>query len=141
MSQILLEALRLYTPFPDLNRYTLHDTKIGDMYIPAGVLLYLPILFVHCDPKYWGEKAAEFDPGRFSEGISKASMDQVAFYPFSWGQRTCIGQNFALIEAKMAVAMIVQNFSFELSPSYIHAPKYQLSLQPQYVAPIILHRV
>ncbi|ONI33087.1 hypothetical protein PRUPE_1G404900 [Prunus persica] len=101
----------------------------------------LVTLFLQYDPKYWGEQVEEFNPERFAEGAAKASKDQFAFYPFGWGPRICLGQTFAVIEAKMALAMILQHFSFELSPSYIHAPIMGMTLQPQHGAPIILHRI
>jgi len=109
------------------------------MSIPAGVELSLPLLLLHYDSKYW-EKPEEFNPGRFNEGISKASKDHAAFYPFGWGPRICPGQNFAFLEAKIALAFILQHFSFQLSPSYAHAPTASLglTLQPQHGAPIII---
>lgn len=140
VSMILYEVLRLYPPLVNINKYSWCETRVGDMSIPAGVELCLPLLFLHYDSKYW-DKPEEFNPGRFSEGISKASKDHIAFYPFGGGSRICPGQNFAFLEAKMAMAFILQHFSFQLSPTYAHAPATPtITLTPQHGAPIIIRR-
>ncbi|KAK2654636.1 hypothetical protein Ddye_014492 [Dipteronia dyeriana] len=142
VSKILHETLRLYSSIPVLTRATYKETKLGEISIPPGILVSLPILMVHQDHEYWGDDAEEFNPDRFSHGLSKASSNnEVSFFPFSWGPRICIGQNFALMEAKLTLAMILQNFTFELSADYVHAPTVGITIQPQYGAHLILHNI
>ncbi|XP_078151335.1 cytochrome P450 CYP72A616-like isoform X4 [Carex rostrata] len=142
VTMILYEVLRLYSPVIMITRRTYKTMQLGDVTIPPGVVLALPILFIHHDPDIWGPDATEFKPTRFAEGISKATKDgQLAFFPFGWGPRICIGQNFALLEAKMGLSMILQHFKFELSEKYQHAPYTVLMVHPQYGAPIKFHRI
>ena len=138
---VLYEVLRLYTPLPALHRRTYKPMELGGVRYPAGVMLMLPLLSIHHDKDAWGPDADEFRPERFAEGVSKASKDAPAFFPFGWGPRICVGQNFALLEAKMGLAMILQHFLFELSPSYTHAPCAVSTLQPQYGAQIKLKKL
>ncbi|XP_027341632.1 cytochrome P450 CYP72A219-like [Abrus precatorius] len=140
VSMVLNEVLRLYPPVPKSLRYTKCATQIGSMYVPEGVEIYLPFMLLHYDENNW-DNPEEFNPERFAEGVSKASKGQIAFYPFGWGPRICLGQNFALIEAKMALAMILQHFSFQLSPTYTHAPYDHITLKPQYGASIIVQSI
>lgn len=56
----------------------------------------------------------------------------------SAGRRNCIGANFALLEAKIILAMMLREFDFQLSPNYVHQPKYVVTFRPGKGVPVRL---
>ncbi|CAA0815904.1 Cytochrome P450 72A14 [Striga hermonthica] len=141
VTMILYEVLRLYPPAVIFNRTIHRETKLAGITLPAGVHLLLPVILIHHDPELWGRDVKEFKPERFSQGVAKATQNRLSFFPFSWGPRNCIANNFTLMETKVALALILARFSFELSPSYIHAPSYVVTLQPQFGVHLMLTRI
>ncbi|XP_021760423.1 cytochrome P450 CYP72A219-like [Chenopodium quinoa] len=141
VTMILNETLRLYTPAYMLLRKVYKDTKLQDVLVPAGTEILLPLCIIHQDINLWGSDAKEFNPERFAQGISTATKGQPIYYPFSTGPRFCIGQNLSLLEAKLTLAMILQRFSFAVSPTYIHAPHGTLTVRPQHGANLILTKI
>ncbi|KAL7259838.1 hypothetical protein ACSBR1_005660 [Camellia fascicularis] len=141
LSMILNEALRLYPPIVATIRRTKADVELGGCKIPRGTELLIPIIAVHHDQAIWGNDVNEFNPARFAGGVARAAKHPVAFIPFGLGFRTCIGQNLAILQAKLTLAIILQRFSFTLSPQYRHAPTVLMLLYPQHGAPIVFQRL
>ncbi|EFJ22986.1 hypothetical protein SELMODRAFT_416039 [Selaginella moellendorffii] len=129
VGMIINETLRLYPPAPNLVRAALQDTCVGDLYVPKGTTFWIPILALHQDKHLWGEDAHEFRPQRFSQGVSRACKTY-DFLPFSSGPRICVGQSFAIMEAKLILAMILQHYHLGLSPRYKHSPVSSVTLKP-----------
>lgn len=134
---ILNETLRLYPPAVMMTRKVSRNVKLGNLDIPANTQVYLPMTAIHHDPQIWGEDANDFNPLRFKEPRKHLA----SFFPFGLGPRICVGQNLAVVEAKIALSMIVQHYSFELSSTYVHAPMQFVTLQPQNGAQILFRRI
>ncbi|ESW05213.1 hypothetical protein PHAVU_011G161400 [Phaseolus vulgaris] len=103
------------------------DMELGNLSLPAGVNVTMPILLHHQDGDIWG--------------VAKASKCQVSFYPVGWDLRIFFGQNFTRLEAKIVLSLLLQNFSFVLSLVYVHAPIVKLSLNPKQEVPLILQKL
>jgi cytochrome P450 len=141
LAMILNESLRLYPPTIATIRRSKADVELGGYKVPSGTEILIPILALHHDQSIWGNDANEFNPARFSGGVARAAKHHVAFIPFGLGVRTCIGQNLAILQAKLTLAILLQRFSFRLAPSYQHAPTVLMLLYPQYGAPIIFQHL
>ncbi|KAI5352935.1 hypothetical protein L3X38_005827 [Prunus dulcis] len=133
MSMIINETLRLYPPAVLVLRNVEREVRLGKLIVPSNLELVVSIVALHHDPQIWGQDVQLFKPERFSEGIAKATNNNVgAFIPFSMGPRICVGLNFATTEAKIALSMILQRYAFTLSPGYVHSPFHHLTVRPQH---------
>ncbi|XP_022939612.1 cytokinin hydroxylase-like isoform X2 [Cucurbita moschata] len=135
LGMVINESLRLYPPASILPRMAFEDIKLGDLEIPKGLSVWIPVVAIHHSEEIWGKDANEFNPERF--GSSKA-FTCGGFIPFASGPRNCVGQAFALMETKIILAMLISKFRFTISPSYRHAPVVVLTVKPKYGVQICL---
>ncbi|XP_050372456.1 cytochrome P450 CYP749A22-like [Argentina anserina] len=139
MNMIINESLRLYPPVVSLVRKSGREVTLGKVIVPAGLELVVSILAVHREPQIWGPDAHLFKPERFSKGVAKATNNNIgAFLPFGLGPRTCVGLNFAVTEAKIVLSMILQRYSFTLSPGYVHSPFQYITIRPRHGVQVML---
>lgn len=109
----LKESLRRYSVVPVVVRELQRDDVLCGCKVPRGSHVVTALKAVHQqwkDPEVWQPErfmpGGEFD--QFSEDIR-----QYMFVPFIQGPRNCLGQNFALLEARIVVALIVKRFTFQ----------------------------
>ncbi|XP_042442221.1 cytokinin hydroxylase-like isoform X3 [Zingiber officinale] len=126
---IINESLRLYPPATLLPRMAFQDMKLGDLMIPKGLSIWIPVLAIHHDEDIWGKDANEFQPERFAGRSFSLTRH---FLPFAAGPRNCVGQAYAMMEAKIVLAMFLSAFSFTISNNYRHAPINVLTLRPKH---------
>ncbi|KAG8384079.1 hypothetical protein BUALT_Bualt04G0080700 [Buddleja alternifolia] len=129
LNMVINESLRLYPPASLLPRMAFEDIKLGDLLIPKGLSIWIPVLAIHHSEEIWGKDVNEFKPDRFA---SKSFAPGRHFIPFAAGPRNCVGQAFALMEAKIILAMLISKFSFTISDNYRHAPVIVLTMKPKY---------
>ncbi|XP_040446669.1 cytochrome P450 3A29-like [Falco naumanni] len=110
LDMVVNESLRLFPPVGRIERVCKKTVELNSVTIPKGMVVLIPTYVLHRDPGYWPEPE-EFRPERFSKE-SKVSIDPYTFLPFGAGPRNCIGMRFALLMVKVAVVVLLQNFSF-----------------------------
>lgn len=137
LQMIIHESLRLYPPATLLPRMAFEDIRLGDLHLPRGLSVWIPVLAIHHDESIWGADAHEFRPERFAPG-RRSSAGAGRFLPFAAGPRNCVGQAYALVEAKVVLAMLLADFRFAISDDYRHAPVNVLTLRPKHGVPVHL---
>ncbi|XP_030962727.1 cytochrome P450 714C2-like [Quercus lobata] len=141
LTMVIHESLRLYPPVSVVSREALKDMKFGDINVPKGVNLWTMVLTLHTDPDVWGPDAYKFNPERFANGITGSCKLPHFYMPFGVGPRVCLGQNLAMVELKILIALILSNFTFSLSPKYTHAPALRLVIEPEHGVDILVRKL
>jgi cytochrome P450 len=111
---VLKETMRLYPPAWSTGRETTEPYEIRGHEIPVGSQLMASQWIVHRDAR-WYPDPERFDPDRWSPERAK-DIPRYAYFPFGGGPRVCIGNHFAMMEATLILAMILQRFHVELLP-------------------------
>ncbi|KAF8007016.1 hypothetical protein BT93_K1119 [Corymbia citriodora subsp. variegata] len=140
LTMVINESLRLYPPVAIISREALEDMKFGNIRVPKGVNVWTVMVTLHQDHNIWGPNANRFDLERFANGVTRACQLPYAYMPFGVGPRTCLGQNFAMAELKVLLALVISNFSFSISPKYRHSPAMRLVIEPEFGVDLLVRR-
>lgn len=123
---VIDEVMRLYPPAWVMSRSPTADDTLRGYRVPAGSVVLISPYVTHRHPDFW-ENPEGFDPERFAPG-AEAARPRYAYFPFGGGPRICIGNSFALMEAQLILATVVQRFRLDLLPGAVVAPRPMVTL-------------
>ena len=136
--QVLAESLRLYPPIWFWSRMAFQPFELGGYDIPPGALLAAPQLIVQRDAR-WFDEPLEFRPDRWTTEF-RENLPRFAYYPFGGGPRQCIGEGFAMMEAKLILATLGQRWGVHHDPRHKIEMLPLISLRPKGGMPMHLER-
>jgi cytochrome P450 len=108
---VVQESMRLYPPAWGIAREAARDVEIGGFSFPKGAEFVMSPFIVHRDPAHFPEPTA-FRPARWENDLLRR-LPRFTYFPFGGGPRVCIGNRFAMMEAKLVLATIAQRFRYE----------------------------
>jgi unspecific monooxygenase len=126
---VISETLRLYPPAFSIVRIARRDDVADGVAVPAGSLVQIAPWLLHRHRRLWKEPDA-FDPERFMPGAP--APDRFAYLPFGAGPRVCIGAQFALTEAVLVLARLVQAFTIARTGDEPVLPVASITVQPDH---------
>jgi cytochrome P450 len=126
---VFQEAMRLYPPAWAISRAAIEQDEIDGYCIPANSEILLLPYITHRHTRYW-EKPEEFFPEHFLPEKVEA-RPRFAYFPFGGGPRQCIGNNFALMEAQLIIATIMQRYRLCLVDERTIEPETSVTLRPR----------
>ena len=113
-----------------LSRQALGEDRLSGYPIEKGHLVFVIPFVIHRRPSLWPDPE-RFDPDRFSPERS-AGRHRFACVPFGGGPRQCIGNQFAVMEATIILAMISQRYRLDLVKDHPVEPHALITLRPRY---------
>ena len=135
---VIAESMRLFPPVYVIGREATTDLELGGYRVKRGYTILMSQWVSHRNPEYFPEPE-EFRPERWENGLAKR-IPKFAYYPFGGGQRICVGNTFALMEAAIILATVGQRYRFTLNPDAVIGIKPQITLLPANGIPATLQR-
>lgn len=114
---VVQESLRLHPPVHGVIKENPNPLTIGGVHIPEKTIVLLNFFSLQRDPRYW-KNPLEFNPHRWKDEKPQFGT----YFPFSGGQRKCIGFSFSLLESCIILATIIQNFTIHMTKEKMNGP-------------------
>jgi len=126
---VVAESLRLFPPAYGIGRQAIRASELAGYPLARKDIVVAPTWAVQRDPR-WFERPEDFQPERWAGDLARR-LPRFAYFPFGGGPRQCIGNAFALMEATLILAAIVQRVRLELLPGQRVTPAAYVTLRPE----------
>lgn len=127
--QVFMEVMRLHTVVPFLPRALNKPDQLGQHSLPANAVILAFYHGVHHNPRVW-DNPEVFDPERFAPD-AMAQRHPFAYVPFSAGPRKCAGDDFALLEGPLIIAMLLQRYRVTVLPDQTFPARMGATRRPK----------
>ncbi len=132
---VINETLRLFPPAFTIVREARGPDRVLDHAVRRLDVMMIAPWVLHRHHAFWSDPDA-FDPSRFLPGAEPPP--RFAYLPFGAGPRVCVGAQFALIEAAIALAAVVQGFEIGMEDDRPVLPMAIVTTQPDHPPPFRL---
>jgi cytochrome P450 len=143
---VIAESMRIFPPAWVIGRTALVDYPVRDRVIRKGSLVLVSQWVTHRDPRWWDD-AESFTPERWLGGTGGQEVGKsggqrggrFAYFPFGAGTRVCIGEQFAWMEATLALATFAQRWRLRLKPGRDVESQAIITLRVRHGLPMTVH--
>jgi len=126
---VIKESMRLYPTAWGITRQTIEPVEVGGHQLKKNALVMVAPWTLHRDERWW-DNPEEFRPERFSPE-NEANIVKYSYIPFGGGPRVCIGNAFAMMEAQLVLATILQHRELQLVSDLPVQPDRVFTLRPK----------
>ena len=127
--QVVQESLRLYPPAWGFGREVVEPIQLGDYTLRRGTQVFLVPWVTHRDPRFFPDPE-RFSPERWGPDAER-QIPKYAYFPFGGGPRYCVGSNFAMMEAVLLLATMLQRFRFTVRANETVELQPAVTLRPR----------
>ncbi len=135
---VIKETMRIQPIVATIPRTILDETELGGYRMERESVVLISPYVLHHDARRWASPDV-FDPTRFS-AENEPKIHKYGYIPFGGGPRICIGNHFALMEAQMLLALVVNRYRLRLAADAQIEPLRQVTTSPKYGMPMVVEK-
>jgi cytochrome P450 len=130
---VLQETMRLFPAIWIAERRVVRADQLGDFSLPANSSVIVAPYVTHRLARWWPEPD-KFRPARFANGEARTLAN--GFFPFGGGPHICIGQHFAMMEAKIVLSGLLARFRVSLVDNTMPSALGGITLRAESAVPV-----